>query len=206
MKEKKFNYFYKITNIINGKYYYGVHSTNDLNDGYMGSGTTLHKAYKKYGVENFTKEILKFFEDSKSMFDYEKTIVNEELVKNENCYNLKTGGINDFVYSDESIENNKTSNIINGLLTFGYTPGGCARKNKEPWNKNKPWCAEVKQKIKEAALKRECSGSKDYKWTDEQKAKLKHPKSEQAKQNMRHPHKNAKKHWKLVDGKRVYYN
>ena len=27
IKEKKYNYFYKITNLINGHFYYGIHST-----------------------------------------------------------------------------------------------------------------------------------------------------------------------------------
>jgi hypothetical protein len=48
-----FYYFYKITNKINGKYYYGVHSTNNIEDGYMGSGVVITKAYEKYGIGNF---------------------------------------------------------------------------------------------------------------------------------------------------------
>ena len=88
----QYHYFYKITNNINGHFYYGVHNTNNLDDGYMGSGKRLHYAYNKYGIENFTKEILKFFESTKEAFEYESKIVNEELINNPNCYNIKLGG------------------------------------------------------------------------------------------------------------------
>lgn len=87
-----YNYFYKITNNINGKFYYGVHSTNNLDDGYMGSGSYIKNAIKKYGIENFKKEILKFFENIDEMFDYESQLVNNDLVNNPNCYNLVNGG------------------------------------------------------------------------------------------------------------------
>lgn len=89
---KKYHYFYKITNLINNKYYYGVHSTNDLNDGYMGSGTRIQKAIKKYGIENFKKEILKYFDSRIDMFEYEQLIVNENVLKDPLCYNLMLGG------------------------------------------------------------------------------------------------------------------
>lgn len=92
MYNKKYNYFYKITNNINNHYYYGIHSTDNLEDGYMGSGVRLRKAYKKYGVENFTKEILKFFDTRKEASDYECEIVTEELVKENDCYNSVIGG------------------------------------------------------------------------------------------------------------------
>ena len=93
--DNRFHYFYKITNLNNGKYYYGVHSTTDLYDGYSGSGILLKTAYKKYGIENFTKNIIKFFDDRKSLLEYEKYIVNEELVNSEDCYNLTIGGKGD---------------------------------------------------------------------------------------------------------------
>lgn len=88
----KYHYFYKITNLINGHFYYGVHNTNNLEDGYMGSGNRLQYAYKKYGIENFNKEILKYFDTSKEAFEYEAEIVTEDLVKDNNCYNQKMGG------------------------------------------------------------------------------------------------------------------
>ena len=87
-----YHYFYKITNLINGKFYYGVHNTNNLEDGYMGSGKLLHNAYKKYGIEKFKKEILKYFDTMDEAFQYEHKIVNEEMINNPNCYNIQIGG------------------------------------------------------------------------------------------------------------------
>ena len=44
MKNPKGFAFYRIENIINNFYYYGIHSTDNLNDGYMGSGRGLKRA------------------------------------------------------------------------------------------------------------------------------------------------------------------
>jgi len=90
--EKKHNYFYKITNLINGKFYYGIHSTNNLNDGYMGGGTLLRYAQKKYGIENFIKEIIADYPTRKEASDREKQVVTQELIEMEECYNIKSGG------------------------------------------------------------------------------------------------------------------
>ena len=97
MKEtKKYHYFYKITNNLNNHFYYGVHNTSNINDGYMGSGKRLHYAYKKYGIENFTKEILKYFDTAADAFKYEAEIVNETLINDLNCYNIVKGGKGSF--------------------------------------------------------------------------------------------------------------
>lgn len=88
----KYHYFYKITNNVNNHFYYGVHNTDNLDDGYMGSGKRLHYAYKIYGIENFSKEILKFFDTAEEAFMYEAEVVNEQLVKDDNCYNIQQGG------------------------------------------------------------------------------------------------------------------
>lgn len=83
---------YKTTNQIDGKYYIGAHQTFDIDDGYMGSGKYLKRAINKYGIENFTKEILHFCNNADEMYEKEKQIVNEDIVKNSNTYNIKMGG------------------------------------------------------------------------------------------------------------------
>ena len=91
-KEHDYNYFYKITNLLNGHFYYGIHSTNNLEDGYMGSGVRLNEAFNKFGIENFKKEIIKFFDSREELVNYEIENVTEELVNNPECYNAQCGG------------------------------------------------------------------------------------------------------------------
>jgi hypothetical protein len=86
---------YKITNNINGKYYIGVHKTNDPNDNYYGSGTTIKKAIKKYGKENFSKEILYTFECKRDAYLMESKIVD---INDPKSYNEKEGGIGGWDY------------------------------------------------------------------------------------------------------------
>lgn len=47
---------YKTTNLLNGKIYIGKDARND--NTYFGSGLILKNAIKKYGIQNFKKEIL----------------------------------------------------------------------------------------------------------------------------------------------------
>ena len=102
MQEKKFNYFYKITNLVNDMYYYGIHSTNKLKDGYMGSGTKLTNSVKKNGKENFIKENICFFPSRKQASDFERSIVTEEVINDKLSYNLRIGGENGGTHSLET--------------------------------------------------------------------------------------------------------
>ena len=89
---KKYHFIYETTNIINNKKYIGVHSTDDLNDGYIGSVTLLIKAINKYGKESFNIIILNFYNTRKDALIAEKAIVNIDIVNNKMYYNLKVGG------------------------------------------------------------------------------------------------------------------
>jgi hypothetical protein len=96
-QNKKYFFVYKTTNKKNGKFYIGIHSTNDLNDGYLGSGTILKSSIKKNGKENFKLEYLEFFENYEDLREAEKKLVNEELLKNPKCINLVYGGGGGFI-------------------------------------------------------------------------------------------------------------
>lgn len=83
---------YQITNTINGMIYVGVHRTENLSDGYMGSGLLLVEARRQYGPDAFTKKILKVFDNADDMFNMEAEIVDQDFIRSKQTYNLMKGG------------------------------------------------------------------------------------------------------------------
>lgn len=83
---------YKITNLINNKIYIGIHRTKNKNDDYIGSGINIKRAIKKYGLENFKKEILFECKNAEEMAAKEAEIVTAEFLKRDDVYNLAKGG------------------------------------------------------------------------------------------------------------------
>jgi hypothetical protein len=103
-KTKKYHYIYKTTNLKNGKFYVGMHSTDNLNDGYLGSGTRLRRSIRRNGIENFKIEYLEFFDNRTDLTNREKELVNEELLKDPMCMNLKPGGTGGFMNEEHRIK------------------------------------------------------------------------------------------------------
>jgi len=91
-KQHTYHYIYKTVCNITGKYYIGMHSTSNLEDGYLGSGKVLKRSLNKYGKENHSIEILEWLPDRSSLKLREKEIVNDSLLKESLCMNLKIGG------------------------------------------------------------------------------------------------------------------
>jgi hypothetical protein len=89
--QRKFHYIYKITR-TDGKYYIGMHSTNDLEDGYFGSGQLLWKSVMKHGKENHIKEILEYLPTRNALKTRERELVNKEMLGDKLCMNLRLGG------------------------------------------------------------------------------------------------------------------
>lgn len=96
-KNKKYHYTYRTTNKVNGRYYLGMHSSNRIDDGYLGSGKRLYYELNKYGRDNFKFEILEHFNSREDLVEAEKQLITEQDLTNKNCLNLKLGGTGGFV-------------------------------------------------------------------------------------------------------------
>ena len=91
-KERRYHYIYKITCLKNDRYYIGMHSTDNLDDGYMGGGKIIKNSIKKHGKDLHRKEVLEFFENRELLRNRETELVNENLLKDPMCMNLQPGG------------------------------------------------------------------------------------------------------------------
>ncbi len=91
-KEKKYHFIYKTTNLLNGKYYIGMHSADSLNDGYLGSGKRLRYSINKHGKSNHVREILELFDTREELVRREKEVVCLDEIAKELCLNLVIGG------------------------------------------------------------------------------------------------------------------
>jgi hypothetical protein len=98
---KKYHYIYRTTCKVTGEYYIGIHSTDNLNDGYMGSGVLLKHSIKKHGVENHKHEILEFVSNRKMLSEVEKGVLTKEILEDIRCLNLKEGGDGGYMSSEE---------------------------------------------------------------------------------------------------------
>lgn len=101
---RTYNYLYKIENLLNGKIYIGVHRTECLEDGYMGSGMNIKRAIKKYGVSNFKKTNIEFFPTYIEALDREREIVNIKFINDSNTYNIREGGYGSCGWSSEMLQ------------------------------------------------------------------------------------------------------
>lgn len=158
-KQKKYHYIYKTTNVINEKYYIGMHSTSDLDDGYMGSGKRLWYSINYHGKNNHVCEILEYCKDRVELKVREREIVNEQLLSEYLCMNLALGGSSGFDYiNDEGINNKVNQCQLGGNAT--------AKKLKEGGEYRKSFLKRVSNTMKDNhKLGKVKSGKDAYDWT-----------------------------------------
>jgi group I intron endonuclease len=162
---------YKITNKLNGKIYVGKHQTEKPADNYYGSGEPIKAAIKKYGKENFTKEVLFVFDNEAAMNAKEAELVTEEFVSRKDTYNLCPGGHGGFGYI------NRTGLRTKGHDDDTYKKISLALKNKPKEFHNHPNKIEAVKKLhSEGKVKYNNFEGKTH--TEETKQKMRTPKNQ----------------------------
>lgn len=72
--------------------YIGIHSTNNLDDGYLGSGTVIKNKIAKHGRSAMHKEIIAFYPDRETALLMESVYVDEIVLNDPLTMNIRIGG------------------------------------------------------------------------------------------------------------------
>jgi hypothetical protein len=144
VNNRKHHIIYKTTCLVTGKYYIGMHSTNDIDDGYLGSGHVLKLSINKYGELLHTREILEFVDTREHLRQREAVLIEKVLRVDPLCMNAHPGG------------------------SYGWEH----RVGLSPWNKGKTCVNEETRRKMSLSKKGKPSPRLGAKLTDETKRKL----------------------------------
>lgn len=149
-KEKKYHFIYKTTNILTGKYYYGMHSTSNLDDGYIGSGKRIRYSIRKYGKINHIREIIEFCNNRNELKKREEEIINLNEIAKDDCINILIGGNGGGIITDEYREK---SMLVRKIL----------RENDKKWKENNS--KNISNGLRQAYKIGKRKGKFNYDWT-----------------------------------------
>ena len=125
------HFIYKTTH-ISGKYYIGRHSTENINDGYLGSGRWVKSIKDK---SNLSREILEYCDDDKELIEKE-TLLIEQNISNPLCMNWNDKGVgwssrfnpsklnpSRFAGDKNPMKNEEVRNKVSESIKKGYAQG-----------------------------------------------------------------------------------
>jgi group I intron endonuclease len=161
-------YIYKVTNIVNGKFYIG--QSRYKNDNYLGSGVNIKEALVLYARDNFIKEYIDVASNQDELDEKEKYWIKKTNAQNpEIGYNIADGGWNHLTITPDIKK--KISNTIKTMYNNGYvnnrkgTTMSSEAKNKISKSlKGRVLSEETKKKLSEI--------NRGKKHTDETKMKM----------------------------------
>jgi len=162
-------YIYKITNLINNKIYTGKRVRHKDINSYYGSGKLIKLAIKKYGKINFKKEILEFCNNKKKLSKKEIYWIKKIDSITPKGYNLTKGGEGGI--GGDTLSNNPDLDKIKKKMSERRHTEETKQKLREKALLRRH-TEETKEKIRKIMKDKGISGSKGYKWTEEQKKKI----------------------------------
>lgn len=159
--ENIYGFIYITTNLINGRKYIGQKKIDDHGKWrkYLGSGIAFKQAVKKYGVENFKREIIAVANDAEELNQLEKKYtIDMDCLNDRSFYNLVLGGgtVTGLKFSEKTIQ--RLRELASGENNYFYgkryigdlnpfygrkhtiasrTRMSRSHKGQEPWNKGK---------------------------------------------------------------------
>ena len=155
-----YGYIYLTTNLVNGKKYIGQHKCETFDTNYYGSGKLLLASIAKYGVENFTCELIEAFDSKEALNKAEYEYIEAaDAVNSEDFYNLKSGGEGSSVRGCIYIRNINTNQckkvlpeeldyyLSNGYVRGGPIPSDETKTRRALGNTGKRRSAQTKQNI-----------------------------------------------------------
>ena len=172
-----YRYIYKITctaGSFKGKFYFGQHTTDNLDDGYKGSGKFLRDYYKKH-PNDYIKEIIAFYDTQEELNQAEYDIIHP-MLGNKMCLNISEGGNGGSHPAwNKGIKTPKNVRQKISEANKGKSPSLETRKRhsdsmkgKNTWMKGKKLSEEHKQHISES-MKGKNTWNKGIKLSEEHK-------------------------------------
>lgn len=210
-----YGFIYITTNLINGKKYIGMHTNFD--DDYLGSGKLLLRAIKKYGRENFKREIIAYAKTKEELGKLEKYYIKKyNAIEDENFYNIHEGGYGGYTMAGwNEEEKEKYREKMSKLLSGPNHPRYNVKLSEDTKNKIrqaqlKHWrnlSEEGRKKfslIMSNAVKGEKNPNYGNKWTEEKKKKLSELRKRNGKTKGPLNGMFGKKGENAINGKKVY--
>lgn len=178
-------YIYLITNKLNGKQYVGQTTIDDKH--YYGGGKIIGNALRKYGKKNFKKEIIEECCCQDQLDLYEIFYIEHFNTLKPNGYNINNGGCSAGKHSEETRKKiSKNHADVSGKNNPMY---------------GKVFTEEHLKNMSNSLNGRKCpkmSGQNNPACRPEVRKKI-------SEAHKRYWKKRTNKHWKLINGKRIWF-
>lgn len=126
----KHHFLYQTECLPTGRIYVGRHSTQDLEDGYLGSGVLITRSIHKYGKSAHRRTIIGFAASYEALVEMEQQHVNAEFLTRPEVMNLATGGHSDFSHVTAAVRSAvcAVNGAKNGPKNVAHTHTPAARQ------------------------------------------------------------------------------
>lgn len=186
-----FGYIYKTTNLINKKIYIGKKHKSEFVPSYYGSGVLIKKSIAKYGIENFTVEVIEWCETLEELNIKEKYYI-KVLNSDRHTglgYNISKGGDGGDLFNSLTTEEKKE--FIEGCRqrSIGENNPNYGNGEKISGDKNPSKRPEVRKRLRETSSG---EGNGMYGVTGKEHPMYGKHMSEKSKEKMRETRRNKK--------------